>query len=59
MKTKSIRAIIKDAEKIEQLSRILSVELHKRITVSQIVHELMEYLENAKKAIEEKDAKIS
>lgn len=59
MKTKSIRAIIKDAEKIEQTSRELAAKLQRKVTVSEIVHELMECLEDAKKRIESKANNIS
>ncbi len=55
MKTKSIRAFIDDAAKIEQASRELSALLQKRVTVSEIVHEMMESLENGKKGIKEKN----
>jgi DNA-directed RNA polymerase specialized sigma subunit len=55
MKTKSIRALVSDAEKIEQASRELSAELQKRVTVSQIVNKLMECLEDAKEAIKKEN----
>ena len=59
MKTKSIRAKIEDAEKIEQLSRVLAVELERKVTVSEIVSELMEGLKNAEKRIKTKNGKSS
>ena len=59
MKTKSIRAKLEDAKKIENASRTLAVELERNVTVSEIVEELTKGIENAKKRIKEKDAKIS
>jgi len=55
MKTESIRARINDAKKIKNLSRVLAVELERNVTVSEIIHELMEGLEDAKKRIKEKN----
>lgn len=51
MKTKSIRARIEDAKLIEQASRELAVELERVVTVSEVVAELMECLDNAKEKI--------
>jgi len=51
MKTKSIRARVGDAAKIEQLSRVLSVKLERNVPVSEIVAELMECLKNAEERI--------
>lgn len=59
MKTESIRAKVDDAETIRQASRELSAELQKRVAVSDLVHEMMECLEDAKKRIKEKDVKAS
>jgi DNA-directed RNA polymerase specialized sigma subunit len=59
MKTKSIRAKLDDAKKIETASRKLAVELERNVTVSEIVEELTKGIEDAKKRIKEKNAKIS
>lgn len=59
MKTKSIRARIGDAEIIEQVSRELAAELQRQVPVSEVVAELMECIENAKKRIKEKAIKTS
>jgi hypothetical protein len=54
MKTESIRVKNEDGEKIRQASRELSAELQMRITSSDVIHELMECLENGKKRIKAK-----
>ena len=54
MKTKSIRARLGDAAMLEQSSRELAAELQRQVTVSEVVSELMEYLEDAKKKIKER-----
>ncbi len=59
MKTESIRAKVDDAETIRQASRELSAELQKRVAVSDLVHEMMECLEDAKTRIKEKNDKVS
>jgi len=59
MKTKSIRATIEDASLIEQASWELSAEIQKRVTVSDIVHELTECLESAKEKIKNKNNRTS
>jgi len=59
MKTKSIRAKVDDAKIIENLSRTLAVELQRNVTVSEIIHELMEDIENAEKRIKDKNGATS
>ncbi len=59
MKTKSVRAIIEDANKIEQASRELSAELQRRVTVSEVLHEIMECLTHAKERIKTKNVEPS
>ena len=59
MKTKSIRARIGDVEILEQASRVLAVKLQRKVTVSEIINEIMEDLENAKKRIEKRNDEIS
>ena len=59
MKTKSIRAKIEDAKKIEQVSRELAVLLERTVTVSEIVEELTKGIESAKKRIEKGNDKTS
>jgi len=54
MKTKIVRIKIGDALKIEQTSRELAAELQKTVTVSDVIHELTEDLENGRKRIQEK-----
>ncbi len=54
MKTKSIRARIDDAAKIEQASRELAAELQRQVPVSELISELTDYLEDAKKRIKGK-----
>jgi hypothetical protein len=58
MQTKSIRATIEDAKMIEQTSRVLAAKLQRKVTVSEIVHELMECLKDAEKRIENRAVKI-
>ncbi len=55
MKTKSIRAKIEDAAAIEQASRELSVELQRRVTVSEVVNKMMECLNYAKERIKKEN----
>ncbi len=57
MKTKSIRARLDDAAKIEQASRELAAELQRIVPVSEVVAELMEELENAKERVKSKAKK--
>ena len=59
MKTKSIRARVDDAKKIEQVSRILAVELDRQVSVSEVLNELTEYLEDAKERIKNKNGNTS
>ena len=59
MKTKSIRARVEDAAKIEQASRELAAELERIVPVSEVVSEIMECLDDAKKRIKKKARKIS
>ncbi len=59
MKSKSVRARIEDAEKIEQISRELSANLQRKVPVSEVISELMECLNDAKKRIENKAVKVS
>ena len=54
MKTKSVRAKIEDANKIEQCSRELAALLQRKVTVSELIHEMMDSLADAKKRIKEK-----
>jgi hypothetical protein len=48
MKTKSVRAQLEDAGILEQTARELAAELQRQVTVSEIIHELMEGIGNAK-----------
>ena len=54
MKTKSVRARLEDAARIEQASRELAAELQRKVTVSEIISELMECLDDAKNRIKKK-----
>jgi len=51
MKTESIRARVEDAKILKQECRVLSAELQRQVSVSELVNGLMEYLENAKEKI--------
>jgi hypothetical protein len=51
MKTKSVRAQIEDAGILEQTARELAAELQRQVPVSEIIHELMECIGNAKERI--------
>jgi hypothetical protein len=55
MKTKSVRARIGDAARIEQVSRELAAEIQRQVSVSEVISELMEYLENAKEKIKKRN----
>ena len=59
MKTKSIRATLEDAAKIEQTSRELAAELQRVVPVSEVVGELTDGLEDAKERIKEKAKQTS
>lgn len=59
MKTKSIRAKLDDAAKIEQASRELAAELQRIVPVSELVGELMDGLEDAKKRVRKKATRAS
>ena len=59
MKTKSIRATLEDAGKIEQASRELAAELQRVVAVSEVVAELTDGLKDAKERIKEKTKGIS
>jgi hypothetical protein len=51
MKTESIRAKVEDAKVLKQECRILSAELQRQVSVSELINGLMEYLESAKEKI--------
>jgi hypothetical protein len=57
MKTKSIRAKIEDAEKIEDATRILAVELRRNVKISEIVEELTKNINEAMENIKKKEEK--
>lgn len=59
MQTKSVRAKVEDVLEIEKASRELAVTLNRRITVSEFIHALMEYKDDAKERIKKEDVKIS
>lgn len=59
MKTKSIRARLDDAAKIEQASRELAAVLQRQVSVSELISELMECLDDAKKRIKKRADKVS
>jgi hypothetical protein len=57
MKTKSIRAKIEDAEKIENATRMLAVELRRNVKISEIVEELTKNIDEAIENIKKKEGK--
>ena len=59
LKTKSIRARLIDAAKIEHVSRVLSVELERQVPVSEVVASLMECLNDAEERIKRENVKAS
>jgi hypothetical protein len=54
MKTESIRARLNDAKILKQECRILSAELQRQVSVSELISEMMEGIESAKKRVKEK-----
>jgi hypothetical protein len=59
MKTKSIRARVEDAKKLQQTCWELSADVQREITVSELINGLMECLESAKERIKRDDEQIS
>ena len=59
MKTKPVKIKVGDAQKLEQTARELSAEFQQVIRVNDIITELMESLESAKKGIKNKIKKVS
>jgi len=55
MKTKSIRARLADAATLEQTSRELAAQLQRKVTVSELINELLEFIDNAKSNITKKE----
>ena len=58
-KTKTIRATLDDAFKIEQAARELAATTQREVKVSEIVTELMECLESAKENIKKRAGETS
>ncbi len=56
-KTKSIRAIIEDAEKLEQIARELAVKFERNVSVSEILNSLMNYSDKATHDLYENEVK--
>jgi len=54
MSSKTVRVKIEDADVIEQAAWDLTAELKKKVTVSEIIKEMMLGLEDAKQRIKEK-----
>jgi hypothetical protein len=54
MKTKSIRICVRDALEIERATRELAVELDRAVSNSEVIGELVKYLEEAKNNIKNK-----
>tara|TARA_B110001452_G_C14923559_1_gene322956 strand:- start:117 stop:296 length:180 start_codon:yes stop_codon:yes gene_type:complete len=59
VKTKPVKIKVGDAQKLEQTARELSAEFQQVIRVNDIITELMESLESAKKGIKNKIKKVS
>ena len=57
MKTKSIRIYINDATEVERAVRELAYELDRVVNNSEIISELVKYLDKAKNDIKKKELK--
>ena len=56
-KTKSIRAVIHDAQTIEQIARELAVKFERQVSVSEVVSALIRHSDDAINYLYEKEAK--